>query len=77
MLIALILGPTVAMAEPKSANAPRVQGLFGAVVCEEQQTTNPVCTSSCTTWAGAQPNFQMSFDACVSTCRKQFPCAGR
>lgn len=37
-----------------------------AVTCEQRYES--VCTRPCKTWAGAQPDFQYSYDICVAKC---------
>ncbi len=57
----------------QSPLSPRMTGVFispfapvEAVTCEERFQS--VCARPCTTWAGAQPDFQFSYDICVAKC---------
>jgi hypothetical protein len=52
---------------------PRTTGVFvspfapaEAVSCEDRYQS--VCARPCATWAGAQPDFQYSYDICVAGC---------
>jgi hypothetical protein len=33
-----------------------------------------ICEKSCATWARGQPDYRLSYDACITTCRKIHPC---
>lgn len=66
---------TAAQAERlvQSPLSPRMTGAYispfapaEAVTCEERYQS--VCARPCTTWAGAQPDFEFSYDICVARC---------
>lgn len=74
IIIAIVAG-TAAHAERlvQSPLIPNAHGLFfspyapaEAVTCEERYES--VCARPCKTWAGAQPDFEFSYDICVAKC---------
>jgi len=76
-IIMVVTAGAAAQAETfvQSPLSPRMTGTFispfapaEAVTCE--QRFESVCARPCTTWAGAQPDFQFSYDICVARCPK-------
>jgi hypothetical protein len=74
IIVAIIAG-TAAHAERlvRSPLMPSGRSLFlspyapaEAVTCEERYES--VCARPCKTWAGAQPDFEFSYDICVAKC---------
>jgi hypothetical protein len=74
LAISLIAGTAVhAETLVRAPLMPRVTGVFvspfapaEAVSCEDRYQS--VCARPCATWAGAQPDFQYSYDVCVARC---------
>lgn len=44
------------------------------MLCGRFQGVEPVCPRTCAQWAGWQPDFKTSYEACLAKCYREMPC---